>query len=310
MASHQQTRIQAYLEKNKIGPLFEVRCALAGRLLRGGQRWGRGCPHNGRGPPRSPGERRGEDEFDTLLRQCRHPSPCPAARHHACALVSLLHAPPSAGAPRSPLVPAIPRMCPASSPRRGRAALCFARSRAGRQTGAPCALPPAGRVPGAAPAALPLRSGGRGTAARPRRPAAGSRAPTAHPPCAARGGGASEPPGLQGGSAEHRARHGPRASPRALPLFDRPAVRDRWVPPTGKHTLCTEPSERSLSCEKSVSVVFSEIFICSHTPCATDFPVSYNDVLAGICRCTDVHILLFRYISCEYLEFKRVLEQS
>lgn len=39
MASHQQTRIQAYLEKNKIGPLFEVRCALAGRLLRGGG-WG------------------------------------------------------------------------------------------------------------------------------------------------------------------------------------------------------------------------------------------------------------------------------
>lgn len=27
MASHQQTRIQAYLEKNKIGPLFEVRRA-------------------------------------------------------------------------------------------------------------------------------------------------------------------------------------------------------------------------------------------------------------------------------------------
>lgn len=138
----------------------------------------------------------------------------------------------------------------------------------------------------------------------------------AHPPRtrrALRGEAAlPNPPGCRAAalSTGHRARHGPRASPRALPLFDRPAVRDRWVPPTGKHTLCTEPSERSLSCEKSVSVVFSEIFICSHTPCATDFPFSYNDVLAGICRCTDVHILLFRYISCEYLEFKRVLEQS
>lgn len=33
MAAHQQSRIQAYLEKNKIGPLFEVRCR---RLLRRG----------------------------------------------------------------------------------------------------------------------------------------------------------------------------------------------------------------------------------------------------------------------------------
>lgn len=32
MASHQQTRIQAYLEKNKIGPLFEVRRAPPGTL--------------------------------------------------------------------------------------------------------------------------------------------------------------------------------------------------------------------------------------------------------------------------------------
>lgn len=84
--------------------------------------------------------------------------------------------------------------------------------------------------------------------------------------------------------------------------------------PAGEPALWTGDSGGNLSCEKSVSMVFSEIFICSRTLgnriFVIDFPWSYKDALAWICRCTDVNILLFWCISYEYLEFERVLEQS
>lgn len=54
MASHQQTRIQAYLEKNKIGPLFEVRRAPPGPLPCPALPCSAPCP---RAPPPRPAAR-------------------------------------------------------------------------------------------------------------------------------------------------------------------------------------------------------------------------------------------------------------
>lgn len=59
MASYQQSRIQAYLEKNKIGPLFEVR------------RWSKGCPEEG--VPRQKQITRREGGIETRAQEAR---PC------------------------------------------------------------------------------------------------------------------------------------------------------------------------------------------------------------------------------------------
>lgn len=50
--------------------------------------------------------------------------------------------------------------------------------------------------------------------------------------------------------------------------------------------------------------------VLGNLPSAPGFAWCYGEAPAWVWRCTDVHILLFLCMSCEYLEFKRVLEQS